>query len=294
MTEIAILSFVWSLFVFMAPNGLAQPPEISLPQLPLPGPGPLSNVEKQLDEMPFRELYFGVPSNINIEDSSHIQLTLSLAETTEELEKSIIEEGKKIGDTISVKDRMEARLAGDWFQVKAITPEIQAVSKGHLTEWKWEIHPKEVGQHELGLTLIAHLEIDGHSTLRAIRTFTRVINVNAPLAAPNPEFGVLFLGIFIGSILGYGLFKSGGNLKAALTVVGAALGGGPIVFMENIQDARWAYPIGLILGLLVLRGIQARRDIFDARQKTGKRVFAWIDLIVIVGVTIGSAVWMAW
>jgi hypothetical protein len=111
---------------------------------------------------------------------------------------------------------------------------------------------------------------------------------------PNPEFGVLFLGVFVGVILGYGLFKAGGNLKAALTVVGAALGGGPILFMEGIKDARWAYPMGLIVGLLVLRGYQARREILDARQKKGKRVFAWIDLIVIVGVTIGAAVWMAW
>lgn len=294
MAIIAILSFVWSLFVFMAPNGMAQPPGISLPQPPPPGSDPLRNVYKLLDEMQFRAIAFNAPGNINIEDSPQIQLILSLAETTEELKKSIIEEGEKIGATIRVSDRMEARLSGSWSQFTAITPEIQAVSKDHRTEWKWEIHPENVGQHELQLTLIALLEIDGHSTPRAIRTFSKVINVNATAAVPNPEFGVLFLGIFIGSILGYGLFKSGGNLKAALTVVGAALGGGPIVFMENIQDARWAYPIGLILGLLVLRGFQARREILDARQKKGKRVFAWIDLVVIVGVTIGSAVWMAW
>ena len=36
------------------------------------------------------------------------------------------------------------------------------------------------------------------------------------------------------------------------------------------------------------------KEIISARQKKGKRVFAWIDLVVIVGVTIGSAVWMAW
>ena len=114
------------------------------------------------------------------------------------------------------------------------------------------------------------------------------------IAVPNPEFGVLFLGVFVGAILGYGLFKAGGNLKGALTVVGAALGGGPILFMEGIQDARWAYPMGLIVGILVLRLYQARLEILDARQKKGKRVFAWIDLIVIVVVTIGAAVWMAW
>ena len=40
------------------------------------------------------------------------------------------------------------------------------------------------------------------------------------------EFGVLFLGIFVGVVLGIGLVNSKGNLKAAITVIGAALGGG--------------------------------------------------------------------
>ena len=88
--------------------------------------------------------------------------------------------------------------------------------------------------------------------------------------------------------------KAGGNLKSGLTVLGAALGGGSILFMEGIQDARWSYPIGLILGLLTLRAFQARAEILDGRQKRGKRILAWIDLFVIVGVTVGAAVWSAW
>jgi hypothetical protein len=73
---------------------------------------------------------------------------------------------------------MEARLSGYMFQITAITPEIQAVSKRQQTEWKWEIDPKEEGKHRLHLTLTALLEIDGHSTPRAIRTFDKIIEVN--------------------------------------------------------------------------------------------------------------------
>ncbi len=72
---------------------------------------------------------------------------------------------------------MEARLSGYMFQITAITPEIQAVSKRQQTEWKWEIDPKEEGKHRLHLTLTALLEIDGHSTPRAIRTFDKIIEV---------------------------------------------------------------------------------------------------------------------
>jgi hypothetical protein len=96
----------------------------------------------------------------------------------EKLKQSITEEGKKVGATIKVSDRMEAHLTGPMFQITAITPEIQAVSKYQQTEWRWQIHPKKEGKHELYLTLTALLDIDGHSTPRAIRTFESVIEVN--------------------------------------------------------------------------------------------------------------------
>jgi len=48
---------------------------------------------------------------------------------------------------------MEARLSGYMFQITAITSEEQVVSKDQRTEWKWEIHPKEEGEHRLHLTL---------------------------------------------------------------------------------------------------------------------------------------------
>jgi len=139
---------------------------------------PPSKIDRLLDEMEFGTIAFNAPTNINIEDSHQIQLILSLAETVEKLKQSITEEGEKIGATIKVSDRMEAHLSGYMFQITAITPEIQAVSKSQPTEWKWEIHPKEDGKHNLHLTLTALLEIDGHSTPRAIRTFDQIIKVN--------------------------------------------------------------------------------------------------------------------
>lgn len=139
---------------------------------------PEDNIDRLLDKMEFGAIAFNAPSNINIDDSPQIQLILSLAETVEMLKQSIVEEGEKEGATIKVSDRMEARLSGYKFQITAITPEIQAVSKRHKTEWKWEIHPKEEGNHELHLTLTALLEINGRSTPRTIRTFDKIIDVN--------------------------------------------------------------------------------------------------------------------
>ena len=136
------------------------------------------NVDSLLNEMEFATLVFNTPTNINIDDSPRIQLILSLSETVNEIKHLIVEEGKRIGTTIRVSDRMEARLSGPMFQITAITSEIQAVSKNQRTEWQWEIYPKKDGKHNLYLTLTALLEIDGYNTPRSIKTFSKIIKVN--------------------------------------------------------------------------------------------------------------------
>lgn len=171
---LAILTFAF-FFLMMAPMSMAPSPKESAQ--PTPAPDPLQNLDDILENMEFGSIAFNAPTTINIQDSRQIHLILSLAETAEDLKRAITEEGEKIGATIKVSDRMEARLSGYMFQITAITPEIQAVSKRQKTEWKWEIKPKEKGRHSLHLTLTAHLEIDGHNTPRAIRTFSKIIEV---------------------------------------------------------------------------------------------------------------------
>jgi hypothetical protein len=110
---------------------------------------------------------------------------------------------------------------------------------------------------------------------------------------PPRELGVLSLGLFVGVILGYGLMKSGGTLRAGITVLGAALGGGPILFMKSIADERWAYPIGLLLGLGFAR-IGGARTVLAKPAKSGTtHFFAWLDIIVIAVVTLVATVYSA-
>src|ERR1700677_1328293 len=59
----------------------------------------------------------------------------------------------------------------------------------------------------------------------------------------------LCLGAFVGWILAYGLFTVGGNaIKAAIIVVGTAVGTQPYFFKSTVPGIAF-YPIGLLIGL---------------------------------------------
>jgi hypothetical protein len=84
--------------------------------------------------------------------------------------------------------------------------------------------------------------------------------------------GVLFLGGFVGLILSLALtFSKKLTYKAVAAVLGAALAGAPIAFMGGLAHQRWMYPVGLVLGLLFVRMITARKDIVYALQALEKK-----------------------
>lgn len=168
-------------------------PGKDIPQKDAPGKGPPplesppppgeeqyvpGDIDQILSSMKLGNIAFNVPENMNIDEAKQVQLLLSLQDPIEELKKSLQDEGKKYGASIQVGSRMEARLKGQKFTITAITPEVQAVSESSQTEWKWEVQPKETGNHRLHLTLSALLEIDGQSTPRMVKTFDKEIEVH--------------------------------------------------------------------------------------------------------------------
>jgi len=110
--------------------------------------------------------------------------------------------------------------------------------------------------------------------------------------------GVLALGIFIGFLLGYALLQSRPTVKAAITVIGAALGGAPVVFVRDAGTAKWFYPIGLVLGLFLVRAFSARSAIalkYDKPTPKNKvhGYFAWLDLFGMVVLIAAAFVYAA-
>ena len=134
-------------------------------------------IDQILEKLQFGNIAFNVPKKINFHDTAIIQLVLGLEAPIDELKRVISAMGEKEGVRTRVSGRMEARLSGPNFSVTAITPEIQAVPRSDIVEWKWEVRPISDGRHYLHLTLSVLLSVDGVSTPLAIRTFDKVIVV---------------------------------------------------------------------------------------------------------------------
>ncbi len=165
------------------PTVTATPPDGKPPPLATKGgsasvpdqPGPAANLDALLDRMSLGAIAFNVPESLNVKQTAVIQLLLSATAALEDLRRELTAPGASMGGRVKISDRMEARLVGSEFDITAIAPETQAVSRQENTEWKWEIKPKRVGLHSLHLTLSALVTIDGETTPRALKTFDRFI-----------------------------------------------------------------------------------------------------------------------
>ena len=156
-------------------------PQMEEAMLSMAPPEPMSDrfdvIDRILESLEIGNIAFNAPGSMNLHDTTMIQLMLGLATPIDELKQMIEAEGEKEGAHIRISDRMEARLSGPNFAITAITPEIQAVSRNEVTEWKWEVKPTSEGRQYLHLTLSALLSVDGASTPRVIRTFDKIIEV---------------------------------------------------------------------------------------------------------------------
>lgn len=126
---------------------------------------------------PIGNIAFNVPDELNLDDTAIIQLKLGLDTTIDQLSVMITSSGKKEGAHIEVSDRMEANLKGSNFTITPVTPEIQAINKAGITEWKWEIRPKSEGKQHLHLVVSMRFKVDGESVERAVQTFDKEIEI---------------------------------------------------------------------------------------------------------------------
>lgn len=130
---------------------------------------------------------FDVPKAMQLDDTSEVKLILGPGHDLKELIATLNKDAE--GANIRITDRMEAHLSGTGFQITAVTPELQAVSRADITSWQWDVKATEPGHHPLHLTLTAIFDLGGSLTPRAMKTFDRTIEVNVTFGRKIADFG---------------------------------------------------------------------------------------------------------
>ena len=132
---------------------------------------------------------FNTPGSLGYGRTVSIELKLSANKTPDQLSDMIQEPGEKQTDTVKISNEMDARLTGEQFQITAVRAERQAVSAAGVTQWTWDITPKQLGQQRLHLTLDAIVKIGDHETTYTVQTFDKTIAVN--VVWPDTVFSFL-------------------------------------------------------------------------------------------------------
>jgi len=121
---------------------------------------------------------FNAPDEIQLDDVQRVQLRLSLLKKVEELKRDIVESGTTEGASVQIGNVVSATLSGDGFQITELTPSEQGIIESEDTEWRWQVTPKEPGEHFLNVSLSTKLKVDGEEITRSIKTYEHQIRVN--------------------------------------------------------------------------------------------------------------------
>lgn len=133
---------------------------------------------------------FNSPKTMNPRDTVVIQLVFDWKTTIDDLKQRLEAAAEKKGKHIQVSDRMEARLSGSNFAIRAITSEVQDVSRSNRTEWQWDVKPSGDGRQNLHLTVSALLSTDNASSPKTLITFDQEVEVKTTLYQSVKSFFV--------------------------------------------------------------------------------------------------------
>ncbi len=170
--------------------GESAPSTSATPQptpAPAQSPTPQSSTSgSDIDEI-FKNLRpgniaFNSPSVMRLDQVAAIELQLSPSKTIEDLKKVISEPGRIETAQIKISDYMEATLTGPGFEITAVTPQRQLVSKSEDTMWKWNIMATSPGVQRLNLTLNVIIEDKGKERLRSLHTYSKEIEIEVTVA----------------------------------------------------------------------------------------------------------------
>jgi hypothetical protein len=83
---------------------------------------------------------------------------------------------------ILITDLMSCKLSGEAFKISFINNEIQKIFKNDITQWQWDVIPRQGGVQSLLLVASIHVKTGNDTHLKDIPVFERpvVVEINAP------------------------------------------------------------------------------------------------------------------
>jgi hypothetical protein len=136
-----------------------------------------------------------VPVSMEVSETRTVILVLSpevtkAKETEEELKHQLSNEAAQMpkrkiesktrfeSERVKFSRFMEAKLSGQGFEIKNVTPERQPVSNNQQTDWRWDVKALSPGDQYLYVTLNAIFAGDGTGEkTRSVNTFSKVVKV---------------------------------------------------------------------------------------------------------------------
>jgi hypothetical protein len=166
-----------------------QPPPAPDPPPPPPAPRPetitdrFDEVDAALGDLVAGRVAFNTPERMQFGESRTIALIaspeLDAATLSSELRDRIGGVDPIAVETLQIAPLMEAQLEGaPAFEVTALTPARQPVSRISPTEWRWAVRAAQTGTHTLHLIINAIIVVDGERYPRSLDVLNRDIEVD--------------------------------------------------------------------------------------------------------------------
>jgi hypothetical protein len=113
-------------------------------------------------------------------EPGELQLLMGIGATPEKL-IGLIDVPGEVATPVEIKatQQMEAELKGAMFRITPLQDSKSPLWVGSNREWRWQITPKQEGNHTLFLIIKAHFKLEGETFTRQIETFRRTITVKA-------------------------------------------------------------------------------------------------------------------
>ena len=171
-----------------------------------------------IDAMPKANFAFNSPATLELNQTTQIQLRVSLAESIDQLKAEIQAAGAIEAGQVPVSNRIEAKLTGMNFEIRSVSDDVQLLGSRHTTEWSWDVKALEEGEQVLHLSLTSILTVDGQEVRRSFPSLDRkiIVQVSAVNRA-SLMFGKywqwLMTAVFI-PLFGWGVKKLRGRAAA--------------------------------------------------------------------------------